>query len=305
MYVMNKILILITVFSLFPSIVFAINIDRKAGTTGFNFLKIGIGARPIAMGGAFVGISDDINSLYWNPAGIAQLMSKEITFTHTLWLESINYSFLGFVYPLRKRTIGVSLAYLDSGKIQGYNEDDKPTEPFSASDLAFGISYGQSINERLLVGITLKVIHERLEKESVTAYVGDIGGVYKITKNVLLGAGVQNIGPEVSFVKEKISMPIIFKLGCGVKLLDKKLTLGLDIDKPIDYDLKVNFGAEYWLMRIISFRAGYQIKRNDYDGLANISAGLGFKYSLVAIDYAFVPYGNLGITHRVSLSLKF
>lgn len=43
-----------------------------------------VGARPLAMGGAFIGVADDINAVYWNPAGLVQLEQAEITWTRTL-----------------------------------------------------------------------------------------------------------------------------------------------------------------------------------------------------------------------------
>ncbi|MBU0899600.1 hypothetical protein KKB54_02120, partial [bacterium] len=45
---------------------------KSSGTTTANFLKSEVGSRPVAMGGAFVAIADDINSLYYNPSGVGQ-----------------------------------------------------------------------------------------------------------------------------------------------------------------------------------------------------------------------------------------
>jgi long-subunit fatty acid transport protein len=306
---MKKSFILSTVFGLFSSTVFAIDINSKAGTTGFNFLKIGVGARPIAMGEAFVASAGDINSLYWNPAGIAQLQDKEITFSYNSWLESINYGSLGTVYPFNKRAFGVSVVYLNTGKIDGYDKNNTPTDSFTASDLAIGISYAQEFNKKFFTGGTFKVIQEKLEKESAVAYTTDIGAIYFISENILLGAEIQNIGTGIKFVKEIAPPPVGFKLGCEMKLFDKKLNIHLDLNKPVDYNLKLHLGVEYWLIKdIIAFRAGYRYQfgsSNDYNGLANISAGVGFRYFPVTIDYAFVPYGDLGNTHRISLNIKF
>ena len=43
----------------------------KVGTTSAQFLKIGVGAKAIAMGGTFVAQANDLSALYWNPAGLA------------------------------------------------------------------------------------------------------------------------------------------------------------------------------------------------------------------------------------------
>ncbi|MBN1638193.1 MAG: UPF0164 family protein, partial [Ignavibacteriales bacterium] len=60
---------------------------NKVGTTAANFLKIGAGARAIGMGGAYTALSDDIYSVYYNPAGIARTEGTgQVSFNHAEWL---------------------------------------------------------------------------------------------------------------------------------------------------------------------------------------------------------------------------
>jgi len=47
------------------------NVSNVA-TTCAPFLEIGVGARAIGMGGAFVATANDVSALYWNPAGIGR-----------------------------------------------------------------------------------------------------------------------------------------------------------------------------------------------------------------------------------------
>jgi len=65
------------------------------GTTGAQFLKLGIGARPAALGESFTGVADDINSLYWNPAGLAEIQQFEASVSGAALYEDIFYGFLG------------------------------------------------------------------------------------------------------------------------------------------------------------------------------------------------------------------
>ncbi|OQX91238.1 MAG: hypothetical protein B6D58_08650, partial [candidate division Zixibacteria bacterium 4484_95] len=73
--------------------------QAKVGTAGAQFLEIGISARAIGMGEAFLGVANDASALYYNPAGIALLEQKELMATHIEYPADIQYEFLGFVLP--------------------------------------------------------------------------------------------------------------------------------------------------------------------------------------------------------------
>ncbi len=70
--------------------------------TGASFLKIGVGARPLGMGGGYIAIADDVNAIYWNPGGLAQLRKKEISAMHNEWIDDIKYEFVGYAVPLTR-----------------------------------------------------------------------------------------------------------------------------------------------------------------------------------------------------------
>ena len=57
--------------------VFVLSVNISSVETGAAFLKLGMGARPVGLGGAFTAISNDVNAIAYNPAGIAQLESNE------------------------------------------------------------------------------------------------------------------------------------------------------------------------------------------------------------------------------------
>lgn len=288
------------------NIVYSKGIDPKAGTTAGSFLKIGIGARPIGMGESFCAVAEDVNTLYWNPAGIVQLENKEIIFMYNRWLEEINYGYLGFVYPFGKRAVGISIAYLDAGKIQGYDKDNNPTSDVKASDLLISGSYSQKLNDKLLIGITAKIIQERLENERATAYAVDAGILYRFLDNLSFAGVVQNIGiTGIKFVKESQDLPMNIKIGTAYKI--SNLLLSIDLNKPSDRNYSTNFGGEYWIQKMIALRIGYKtVNTKDVNGnLYGFSTGLGIRYSSFQLDSAFLPYGELGSSFQVSFSVKF
>ena len=69
------------------------------------FLKMDVTARAFAMGGAFIGLSDDASTLYYNPAGLMNLKAMEVVASHNMYLADIQYSYLGVTYPMPQSKI--------------------------------------------------------------------------------------------------------------------------------------------------------------------------------------------------------
>ena len=91
------------------------------GTTGADILKIGVGARAIGMGEAYVAQADDVSSLYWNPAGLALMQERQASFMYDQMYQDIKYQNAAIGIPLENGAIGGSLSYLSYGDIQGYD----------------------------------------------------------------------------------------------------------------------------------------------------------------------------------------
>src|SRR5512141_1061167 len=70
----------------------------KKGTTAAPWLSIGQSARAVGMGSAFVGVVNDISSIYWNPAGLTKAEGINVMFDHTLWLADIKYNYFAASY---------------------------------------------------------------------------------------------------------------------------------------------------------------------------------------------------------------
>src|SRR5476651_666810 len=98
--------IALIVVATLPGLLFA----ADTGTTGANFLKLGIGPRAIAMGNAQVGVADDVYATYWNPAGLSTLKTQEATFVHTDYVQSISEQYIAYAIPHpRYGSFGASL----------------------------------------------------------------------------------------------------------------------------------------------------------------------------------------------------
>jgi long-subunit fatty acid transport protein len=309
-----KISLILIVFILSVNNVF----PQSKGTTSASFLKIAVGARNIAMGETGA-TSEDVNSIYWNPAGLNSLKEKEISLTHTMWFETINYEHIAGVLPMRYGNLGFGLNYLSMGDMDKYdNTGTKQNSKMSANDIALIFAYSRKnliIKENLPFlnfGVNLKYLRSKLEDESATAIATDIGFQTEIQNPKLkFGLVFQNIGTKMKFIKESFSLPTNVKFGTEYSLLIKNnpLNLLLDINFPNDNNPRLNFGAEYvirnWKKAEIFPRLGYGAYHKGFEDISGLSTGIGFKFENYTLDYAFVPYGELGNTHRISFSMKF
>ncbi|MBU1262229.1 PorV/PorQ family protein [bacterium] len=275
------------------------------GTKGGIILSYPVGAQAIGMGEAFVGVAQGVNAIYWNPAGLVSLESKEFTGYYLDGLVDANYKFMGYAQPMRFGVIGCGISNLDGGKATIYNTDGTTKNVTAQTDYIFMISYANKVRENLSFGGNIKLIQSELgETSKADAFACDLGGLYNIpAKNLKIGVAIQNMGTEIKYEEEGDPLPLNIKLGTAYRF--NNLLLALDINKPIENKLRFNIGGEYWIAKIMALRAGYKFKQEGSGSDTGLTAGIGFKISNYRFDYAYVPYGNLDNTHQVSLTARF
>lgn len=306
-----------SIICLFFLLYFSVFALADQGTTSAVFLKLEQGVRPIAMGGAYTAVADDVNSILWNPAGLAALPGFEVTFMHTIWFADIFYDYLALAYPAGEiGTFGLSVVYLNSGDITKWDDLGNEAGSFSANDLGISIAYGTLINKELSLGVTVKVFNEGIDDVSAFGFAGDLGGIFKISAVPGLQAGIniQNLGPKFGF-GEAFLLPITIKLGVSYSGI-RNMLLSLDYIQPIETYGIIAAGMEYWYRDIIVLRMGYQFQGqfdlNDYyenyagpSVMAGFVIGAGVKIDIYSVDYAYKQFGVLESTHRIGLTLKF
>lgn len=265
------------------------------GTTGANFLKIGVGARAAAMGDAFTAVADDSTSLYWNPAGLVRIEKHELSTMYNMWFEGISQGYVSVGFPLLGGTMGLGTNYVSMGDLEGRDESGNPTGTFQASDLAVCIGFAGRLG-KLSLGLSGGMVRSTVAADSNSAFLGTVGGLFEIGKNFSVGAVAQNLGTKLG----EDSLPLILKAGLALEV--GSFFLAADIGKSQDTDLYYCVGIESWIGSVVALRAGYRTGRDVGPGW---TAGLGFKMGGFALDYAYVPYSNLGNTHRISLGIGF
>ncbi len=305
---------------------------NKGGRTAFQFLKIGIGARQVAMGEASVAVVEDVNAAFWNPAGIAGIQSMEAAFSYNRWLADINYT--GAAVGARWDGVGLfaaNIAFMDYGSIpeakvtgsSGTN-DPRTGQTFSGSDMLFGLTYAREFTDRLAIGVSAKYIRESLFDYAVGTTAFDVGTRYNTGFNgTRLAMSAQNFAGSVRWLEEARSdrregydIPLLFRIGLSTNLIGSqdaffnagamhRLVVSAEAVNSNDYSERLHFGGEYYFTDLLILRAGYRM--NYAEG--NWSMGFGLNPQLgginVRVDYAYVQYQYLSAPHRITMTLAF
>lgn len=293
---------------------FNVDANPNAGSTGFTFLKISPSAKNAAMANASIGLQTNIDicgfDFLYNPA--ANITASKIGVGYINYLADISLGAIGYsqAQPLSFLSGGgIGITYLNSGQMKRTDEQGNELGAFSVSYLNLNAVGSRNLmNDQMSIGAGIKILYG-----SIDSFVGlggavDIGLRYKINPELSAGALAKNIGVEFkAFDTDKDNLPL--DLGLGVSyLVSKNIVLALDLHKPADNSLLVNLGGQAWLNDYIALRAGYNslgkyYKSSTSDIWSGLSAGLGIKYSRYQLDYSFTPMSNLGRLHHISLSL--
>jgi hypothetical protein len=297
-----------------------------AGTTGGQLLELMPDARSGGMGEAFCGVADDANCLFYNPAGLGDINWIEIPLASNQIFGGVNHQFIGLAYSLRDfrslnvddlGTLAGGYSELSSGDIDNYTVLGTRTGTYNVKDKLITLAYGKAILDgeesgRLLAGASIKLLSENIAGYTADNTVYDAGVLWHLPSSGLsLGLTAQNMGSKLSYSQSSFDPPSLIKAGAGYKTLNDSLVLAFDVNNPNQGDLFYNLGGEYYLLKALAVRAGY----NSRSSQSGISFGFGvnieqldFLFLMYAreltIDYAFIPMGDLGNTQRISLVLK-
>lgn len=284
------------------------------GTSGFQFLKMQVGARAAALGGAFIAAPGDVNSLFYNPAGISMLDKKSASFSYHDDLLDINSGFMGYVHPkLGAGNIGASILYRDYGSFKRTDSDGLEQGTFGSAYFALSGSYGLELKRNLRVGGSLKYAQGMIDNYSSSAVAVDAGIMYAFpAQQLIVAAGLFNAGTTLSaFVEQKDPLPMQMRAGLSKKLAHLPLLLGLNIYKYNDEPWYFAIGGEFTITPNIFLRWGYDTFGRDLDvdsskdTLAGAAVGVGFLWKNISFDYSYSSLGALGSLNRFTISGQF
>ncbi len=292
-----------------------------AGKYAAEFLTTGIGARALAMGGAFVAVADDASATYWNPAGLIRLQQRELHFMHaSRFSDMVQTDVFNFVYPGRTFALGLNYLRLGVDNIPYTQKLDVNGRPLiekyiSDTEEAVFLSFGAQVKPKLSLGGNIKAVHQKVGDQASFGFGFDFGAFYQLNSNFTVGAIIQDIsGTHVYWDSgHRDTKTPDFKYGAAYKksFLFLRSQLLFSVQQNIRFEgrsrnSQVAFGdvansdfqvgAEYKALDSIALRLG--------SNAGELTAGAGFVFKFLQIDYAFMSY-ELGNAHRVSASVRF
>ena len=278
------------------------------GTTAANVLGMGVGARAIGMGEAFTAMADDINSLYWNPAGLALLNQSAASFMYNQSYQGMNYNNANVGVSLENGGVAGSLSYLGYGSIDGFDETGAPTGNVNAYSGVATLGGGYLL-DNWSVGLNAKAIHGALADVSATGGAVDLGTTFVYPQPILggstlrLATTLRNLGPGMKYLDQDDPLPTEWRVGGSlVQLFNQKANVSVDYGQARGAQSSLYAGTEYWLNPYLALRAGYTGNHTESNGLR---LGLGLKIKDLSFDYAYASFGDLGMTNRYELTYRF
>lgn len=290
----------------------------SAGTSSGQFLKIASGARGAGLGEAYSALADDAFALDWNPAGLINIKKNSMVMMHSPYLAGSFVDYFAYAETAGEvGSWGVSLKYMNYGKIERTDSSGIALGKFAPFDTAVNVGFACYVTgfnkdpeERFVLGATGKFVKSKIisEDNTVSADIG-LNMPYMFDNRFRMSLAAQNIMGTLRYDKEEAPLPLILRFGTLTKLGDYFILTG-DIVASRDGIPFLAMGAElkapvHKELDLFA-RAGFNTRAvTDLGGMRNISLGGGARIASYTLDYAFSPFGDLGIVHRISAGITF
>jgi hypothetical protein len=316
-----------------------VNAQTVIGKYAGEFMAIGIGGRPLGMGGAYVAVANDVTAGYYNPAGLAFINYPEVALMHDARFGNlVNYDYGGVAIPFgNDMSFGLSIMRLGVDGIPdtrnaAVDQFGNPVNnlnlstnrinydlitTFSDQDWAFYLTFAKKESEKFSYGANIKLIHRSIAEFSATGVGFDVGIIYNPVEKLSLGANIQDVTTTIvawstglnELITPTAKVGAAYQLDVPWGVLMPVLDLDIRFENrqfasmfhvgPVSFDAHVGF--EYNFKNIFAIRAGY----ND---VKQFTIGAGIKLPKLNIDYSFARFSaaaedRLDDTHRISLML--
>tara|TARA_A100001011_G_scaffold396119_1_gene493131 strand:+ start:563 stop:1603 length:1041 start_codon:yes stop_codon:yes gene_type:complete len=275
---------------IFVTLISGVFSQNNVATTSAAFLEIGPGARSLGMGSAYVSVANDASSLYWNPAGIVNVLKPEVQSFYTPWLVETQYYYNTAVVPMGQYgNLGFSFTAITMDEMMVRTvQDPEPSEygqKFDAGNISMGIAYAKKLTDRFSFGFQTKFIQESIWQMSAQGFAVDIGTLFITKRDLRIGMSVSNFGGKLGMegnntlvdidVDENIygnndridgnlgtakwPLPLLFRFGLSREFTfgsNMKCLFAVDAIHPNNNPEYLNIGLEYSAMDMVFLRIG-------------------------------------------------
>ena len=283
------------------------------------FLRMGLGARGIAMGNAQTAAPPDGFGFFYNPASLPELRSMSANFTYSFLSLDRKMNYVGISTPL-KPNAGFSLGWIFSGvgDIQGYNSIGEQTGKINHGYHAIYFSFGaQIIPNRLSIGVNAKYLKESISDEEGSydyggsGFGGDLGVLFRVREGLYLGYLMKDVNAKLKSNTNDIfeqgmtldnQFPLTNVAGIYFQTPWKFLRLAYDFEWSTAGTEKHHAGVEFAIPQAAA-RFGYDHNHWTLGGGLNIHTAFGMT---AILNYAFVSsVVDEGASHIFTWELAF
>ncbi|MBD3222700.1 PorV/PorQ family protein [bacterium] len=285
----------------------------EPGDAGLLFLRLGMGAREAAMGGAAVASAEGAAAAYWNPsrAAFSDAPGTSVLLQQQSWLGTFDYTAAALLHNGPWGVFGLTYAGFYSEEIERYSSEavGMPEGTFSPYDLAFGASYARALSPQFSVGAQAKVVYEKIDIYSGTVVLFDVFGTWRVARlpGLDIGVSATNLGGQMTINEEPFDAPQTVTVGMAYSpmsgIVSDRLTVAADVGFFNDGNEKAHLGAEYRVVPELALRLGYRVNYENQ----GLTAGAGVFLKGVGVGYAYEDISDdaLDPGHRFSLEFDF
>jgi hypothetical protein len=290
----------------------------ESGDGGYagTFLQLGLGARAMGMGGAFVAVADDATGGFFNPAGLVQITRPTMGVFYRKMTLDRRLSYLVFNQPIRDEAT-IALAWINAGvgDVVGRDRDGYITEDISNYENAVQLFLGRKIIEQFSVGLEIDYIQFNLANINAYGVGFGVSAMGRPMPKLRLGLSVKNLGMRYSWasgeywqqygllgssVKEEF--PFTVRAGASYLLLEDRILISSDFEKNDKQGSRIHLGAEGWALENVAGRIGYN--------RGSLTFGVGLRQKIhsyvLGFDYAFIASRvDDDADHLISLQFEF
>ena len=254
-------------------------------------------ARARGMGGAFVGVANDVNTIFFNPAGLADLgYEAKIGFAQLNGEEFSQYKTLALGAKLPKKfgTLGIGIRMLD------VDFEDYTLMGEQIWSLSHGITLQKDIHSTINVGYNVNYYHLTFDDsdESDDAFGFDLGVTALLHTRTKVGFALTNLGQAKMGFENQMKLPSTMAMGISYMPYDG-VTTSVEVKKDFAETTEFMGGVEARLFEPLYLRFGV------HQNPATYTAGATFVLEGVSLDYAFTYHSVLNPTHYLNLGYKF